>query len=302
MVVSAHLTANCMARAMVKVDETRKLPVWPTVSDAWEYFWENLGHFLRLAALVVLAVVVIQLAVDYGLGPEPEGGRQSSTLTQMARDWLEDLAIIAAMTPFYVAWSRHLLVREIDPEAHARLELGKREIRYLMWSVIVLAISSLPLTSHTAASNWVDWQGYITGAASGDDAGGGLAVMLGMIAWFIAGALTFLYLSARLVLVLPAISVGQRLSLAGSWRLTRRSGWRIAAALVAAFIPLFVLAAVLTIWRGNPGIESMSTAAYITDIVLYMIVWSACIATAVTIGCMCFCVFTGWPRRDLLRG
>jgi hypothetical protein len=285
-----------MARAMVKIDETRKLPVWATVVQAFGFFWDNRGQFLRLAALPVLAIIIVNVANDYAFGIETFEFEQDLSATQTAASILVGYVNIIIYSPFCVAWSRLLLTREISQTESAGIRVGRRELRYMAWSAIVVTLLQLPLLSWFLADNWFGLSDLVESEALDDELG--LLLALAVFAWTVTSLFAIFYLGARLMLVLPAISVSQRLSLAMSWRLTRRSGLRIAAVLFAAILPELVV----WIMVAELGPVLDRPAVYITALVLFSIVDVASIAIVITVTCLCFCVFTGWPRRDLLQG
>ena len=83
--------------------------------------------------------------------------------------------------------------------------------------------------------------GIIYLLASGAPAG--IAVSGPALRW-ITGALLLvgLFLGVRLILVFPAIAIGDReISLQRSWQLTRGNGWRLFLAFLASCLPLMLL-------------------------------------------------------------
>ena len=296
MVVLVHHRTNGDVHAMVKVDETQKLPVWATVVQAFGFFWDNRDRFLRLAPLPVLAIVIVGVAKDYAFGIEAFDIEQELSAAQVAAEVTAGIATIIIVTPFCVAWSRLLLTREISRTAAVELRFGRRETRYVVWSVILATLILLPLLSGLLAGSWLEsWDPVETGGLYDVF---GLVLALAIFAWIVAGTIAIAYLGARLMLVLPAISVNQRVSLAISWRLTHKSGLRIAAVLLAAILPELV--SWFLVAEFDPSLAR--PAGYVTALALTSIVDVASTAVAVTVTCLCFCVFTGWPRRDLLRG
>lgn len=156
------------------------------------------------------------------------------------------------------------------------------------------------------------------------DAIGPGAMALGGIAGFAA----LLYLILRFSLVLPAVALDERLSLAGSWRLTRQGGLKLLVVFLV-FLPVAVLIAIIgsfavgngTLSIGTPELIIPEGASVLPDGTLAGISWQAILFANILRGlwnlaanfllfalacgalASAFAQLTGWgaPRADILE-
>ena len=192
-----------------------RLPVWATVREAAQAIareWKALLKAVAVPALLVAVVVVLE-------DPFPN------------RSFLWDLltGVLTFVPLTLIAVSCHrLVILGVDslPSAWG-LFWSRRETRFLGWYLLIPLITFVSLIVLSALVEILLVALLNVGLASG----GHLFLLLVLLAF--AG-----YAAARLSLVLPATSIGQRPTLKGSWRLSRSNGWRLA---LVMFLPSLVL-------------------------------------------------------------
>lgn len=137
--------------------------------------------------------------------------------------WLEQAAKLLLLA--VLAVKCHRLVLQPDTRGIGRwvIRFGLRELRYAFWSCVILLAGSLLTLLVMAPLIYLP----------GDRIPVPGSLWLGLLATlsFLPG----LYIFARLGVTLPAIAVGQPMTWADAWRLTRPHQWSIF--LVAALLP-----------------------------------------------------------------
>ena len=206
-----------------------------------------------LALNLVTAVLVITL-----IGPEWEDVQ--AALSRRSSDPAERLRALQGLLPVYAitvpiglvtgAVLQAAVCRAVFGEGGAErgyLKLGGDELRVLAAQV---AVAALLLLAGMAG-------GFVVGFAAAA-VGGGLAGFLLLMALL---ALV-LWLGVRLSLAAPQTYAERRIRVFGSWRLTRRQGWRLFAAyLIALLLALVVTLLALAIYAAVMALIGGGVAA-----------------------------------------
>ncbi len=273
----------------MKIDERRKLPVWPTVAAAYGCVWDPRGDFLRLAPIPLAAAVAIDLAVYFIWGVNAYANDRPVSDAGQVAYWVSSLLLIAVWVPLYVAWSRLLLLAEVNPNPVISLQVGRAEMRYLLLSLALMLTTAVVLMAVVLA--------YAHGAEAYAAWAGGEVVLPPRYAVVVVTGLCVALVAARFVLTFAGITVGARLSLISSWRLTRGSGLRITATFVFATVPYLVLRSVFDFSEMSGAGAQAYAAAVIVDNIFGWIIGALTVAAAA----LAFCAFTGWPRTELIE-
>lgn len=210
----------------------RKLSVMATVRGALSVFHRHPWRFLRIAALPFTLILALELCAYIVFPLSFFAFSPVSRTLSLAGLCLLFLLPIATLN---VALSRTILV---TPEAPRYRIVGRRTmICFGYLASILVSACALALAAYAA---------FLTLAIDVTFAGQSNSV------WgirYVAGIsilLVLTYVVARLTLVFPAVALGQKLGLHGSWRLSNGSGAKLCLAYLATFliIGLLVLAGV----------------------------------------------------------
>jgi len=215
-----------------------KLPVRQTVRDSYAIVARNLGQFVRICWVWVLIMVPVYAALDWLEETWP-----AESATQATYHWMR--AIAAALPspvdlPFLasiaVAWHR-LVLREERVTQAAYIRLDGVVWRYVFYGFAflllergTLVISSF-LVQNLAFESDFPTRLLIELLAEPTSAGTAMAVGLLVL--------------PRLSLVMPAVAVGERLSLRQAWRITHGNTLRLGVATALCMLPAVTLAMVV---------------------------------------------------------
>jgi hypothetical protein len=227
-----------------------KLPVWHTVCACYAAVARNLGQFVRISWLWLLIMLPIYAAIHWMYWEWGDGVLSPGDLAAIVE--LPFLASIA------VAWHR-LILREERVTAPAYLRLDGTVWLYALYSLLLMllvAAPTVPLLVRMAPAGPVG--GPVGLAPGASDLGllSSLAVFVMVQGIAVLLSLILAVLVPRLSLVLPALAVGERLSVGRSWRMTRANTLRLALATLLSTLPayLFVLLVCLVLlWDWTAG-------------------------------------------------
>ncbi len=200
-----------------------KLGIAATVSGAYRAVFGRFWPLCKAAALPFVLSIVIGAA---GVVVAD---------THFTLDLAVQLLSLLPLVIFGIAWGRIVL---LGPRSGAipRPLLGMRTWIYFGYLLVYLLLFIIPFLLLFAGSIGLT---YLAGTtAAGPDPMALLAQALWVVPTGFLLYLLLLYVSLRLALVFPAVSVDQRLSLAGSWRLTRGNGLRFFAAMILTMLPV----------------------------------------------------------------
>ena len=210
-----------------------KLPVWQTVRASYAIVAHNLGQLVRVCWLWVLIMVPVYTALDWL--EEIWSGESGAQATY---HWMR--AITAALPvdlPFLasiaVAWHR-LVLREERVTQPAYFRLDRVVWRYVLYAfaflllergaLVIFAFLVQNLAIEAVSSTRLLIELLATPTATGAAMAIGLLVL------------------PRLSLVMPAMALGERLSLRHAWRITRGNTLRFGVATALCMLPAVTLA------------------------------------------------------------
>ncbi len=225
------------------------VPVLRSVFAAYAFFLVHWRKIL-IAAIPYTAAYAAHLA----LMPMTAASSEPSALDLVVA--LLSLATVVASVALSAA-SLRLAVRGEMP-GWLGLQLGREELRlfavYLLTGFLVLIVFVLVFLFWGTLFGTVTMgaleRAGIDPEASGFDVAGAAQYMgasdwAGVVAAGLAGLAIVTWLSARLVLALPATIASRRIQVMKAWPLSDGNGWRIAAALLLAGLPLTLCEAAL---------------------------------------------------------
>lgn len=244
------------------------LPVWPTIAEAYRIFFRNFPVFAKLAAIPM--VLSMGLWITSPLISAPFSGLLFEILTELP--W----------TLLGVTWLRRILLLESGTKVAFFPKLGRRHLRFLGYSLLLIVID-LPLLLFPVL-------------AEGDPAGnpfGSLAF------WGIY--LASIYLELRFAFVYVAVAADETYSLTLAWRHSRGQSLRLF---------LVVGIAVVLPWRlFNTLLENIplgpdNFGAALAVLVAWNLAFWVLQAGYLTLVALAFRTCTGWvppPDRRLLE-
>jgi len=212
----------------ISVPAPPKLPVWQTVHASYEIVGRNLRQLVRISWVWVLIMVPVYMALDWLAETWP-----GVSGAQAAHRWLREVGATLPSpvdTPFLasiaVAWHRLILRGERVTQA-AYVRLDGVVWRYVLYSLAFLLLErgTLLISAFLAEYLGADLIELLAAPiAVGATMGVGLLVL------------------PRLSLVMPALALGERLSLRHTWRITRGNTPRLAMATALCMLPAVALA------------------------------------------------------------
>lgn len=194
-----------------------KLPSLNIIAASLFFAWSNRAEFLRAIALPTLVLVVFWAV-----------GTNYSTALQSYM-WLPYLLGYGLGFSFLaVTCHRLILVGDADRHRSFKAKPGYRELRFLLWVVVIYAIESV--------LEGISW--YLAKDIGSGDVG----------AWVKqVASIPALYVLARLSLAFPAVAIDRNAGLRWSWNRTRGNGWRIF--VVVGLFPLLTDMTIWLVWR-----------------------------------------------------
>lgn len=239
----------------------RKLPVWAIVGACYVTVVRNFGQLVRISWLWLLIMLPIYAAVDWLVWPWTSGAQQSEEgIIGLATSMLPSFIEIPALASIAVAWHRLVLRKEAVSSAfYLRLDHVVWWYALMLFVFLVLAVGPFML-----AGAWAT-----TPPDHTDEAAGWLPLAALLVTIVVAVAIGFALLP-RLSLVLPAIALGERLSLAGAWRATRGNTWRLAWASLLCSLPPLVPSTFL-LWYVDSSARTASVIAGAVSSLAYVL-------------------------------
>lgn len=245
---------------------TAMLPLGKVIAGSLVLSWERRRALLRVLWLPLLLGIGLTIAESF-LGPASvrQGGSENATPSQTSL-LLWSLPLFALTIVFAVRCYRVFLLGEQSPAASAPISWGLRETRF------VFAMAGVAFVFLMAA--------FVFGSA--------VALVVPKVKKFADGpfGLALLlppgYMAGRLLLALPAIAVDHcddvLQALAGSWKMTRRNGWRVLAlcvllpgvlawsleAISRLSIPGIYLVSGIAVWLAMPVELALVALSYLT--------------------------------------
>jgi hypothetical protein len=201
--------------ATLTIPAPRKLPVWSTARACYATVAGNLGQLVRVSWLWLLIMVPVY-AVAHWLALRNWDWSEEQAMQRLASQLIALLPLVVEL-PFLasiaVAWHRLILRRERVTQP-AYLRLDRIVWLYTLYSFAFFLLLQVPLT------------GFLVVAPDTT-----LIATLALLGLMLP----------RLSLVLPALAIGQRLSLGQAWRITRGNTLRLALATCLCILPAFLV-------------------------------------------------------------
>jgi hypothetical protein len=197
-----------------------KLPFLNIIAASLFFVWTNRAEFLRAISLPTLVLVVFwAVGTNYATALE-------------SYMWLPYLLGYGLSFSFLaVTCHRLILVGDADRHRSFKAKPGYRELRFLLWVVVIYAVE--------AVLEGLSW--YLA-----KDVGGGDIGDVGDWVKQIA-SIPALYVLARLSLAFPAVAIDRNAGLRWSWTRTRGNGWRIF--VVVGLFPWLTDMSIGLVWR-----------------------------------------------------
>jgi len=181
-----------------------KLPFLNIIAAAVYFAWTNKAELLKAISFPTLALVVI-----WGVWL-----RFSDQLPAFL-SWMFLLVYSLSFSLFAVTCHRLILIDEVDRYKFYKAKPGFRELKFLVWVIVIYAIKSiLEKFIYFIAQ-------YVSGGAFVVD-GGGISAWIEPIL-----SMPVLYIFARLSLAFPAAAIDRKSGPRWSWIRTQGNGWRI---------------------------------------------------------------------------
>jgi hypothetical protein len=196
--------------------QSPKLPFWRTVGQSFWVVGANFDQFLRISWFWTLILVPLFFGRYWLLWKKPAAAGILPSLIE--------LPILASVA---VAWHR-LLLKEKRQSAGWYAKLDGATLRY--------AAVSFGLSLFWNAPFWL-LVPIFRASASGDPSVASVLALFAMA----GSALVLGLVTSRISLVLPALAIGQPLSLAQSWQITRGNSWTLMLTSCCCLIPATVV-------------------------------------------------------------
>lgn len=228
----------------------RKLPVWKTVGACYVAVVGNLGQLARIGWLWL----VIMLPVYAALHWLAWAWQQEDAASVFAVSILPVIVELPFLASIAVAWHR-LVLRHEGVTSPAYLRLDGIVWSYALYSFLLVLLAWSPLLP----LGWVANPALLD--VDFDSLWSYLAVLAPPLLLLVLALAVALLVLPRLSLVLPAVALGERLSLRDAWRTTRGNTLRLALATCVCMLPAWVPALPYLWWDWSAA--TVSRAAYV---------------------------------------
>jgi hypothetical protein len=217
-----------------------KLPVWQTVRASYTIVARNFGQLVRICWLWILIMVPVYAALVW---LEKTWSREVGA--QAVYHWMGEIAEalpspvdLPFLASIAVAWHR-LVLREERVAQPVYLRLDGVVWRYVLYSSALLLLErAILVICALLAQNLAIEADFFTRLS--------IELLAAPAATGAAMAIGLLVLP-RLSLVMPAVAVGERLSLRHAWRITRGNTLRLGVATTLCVIPAVTLAMLISL-------------------------------------------------------
>jgi hypothetical protein len=245
-----------------------ELPFWRTVGASYAIVGRNFLQFVRISWLWLLIMLPVYAALHWLIRPWSAAALGGAGGTPLLVAMLPNVIELPALASIAVAWHRLVLQRE-RPEGAVYLRLDGVVWQYVL---VLLAFLLVMLGPWALAMSW------ISGAP---DTAAETTIAMGGFVFIVAVSL---FVLPRLSLVLPGIALGERLTPARAWQVTRGNTWRLAMAGLLCSVPL-VLPFALLFWYLDDGTAAPSvTVDTINSLVSVLLVTVAVTLLSVAYG------------------
>jgi hypothetical protein len=227
-------------------------PLWPAVRASYMIVARNLGQLIRMSWLWLLILLPVTAALRWlSLEIEPWEAEPAGSLL----DALASIIQLPVLASIAVAWHRLVLHQE-RVSGPFYLRLDRTVLRYTVYLFVLFVLTEGPIATVNS----------LLAGDSADPITIGIAFGIILVALGIA-----IFVLPRLSLVLPAIALGEGLSLAAAWQLTRGNAWRLAVATLLCSLPLALAFAVL-FWFLTDGTNASSVLQAALNALVYVLI------------------------------
>ncbi len=235
------------------LNDSPKLPVFRTTLNAWASVIRNLGLMARLYWPWMAIVAITLLAWGVGIVVN-SGFAEPSPVLVGGAGWVPLIALLIAVviaTPaIFVGWHRGIQTGERPSQP---IRIDGAVWAYIGYSVLIgLALVLTVVLFGTVVTAVV---GISTGLGDGPMS---LERFAALAPFLPLAIVPYYLLLSRFSLVLPAIAVGQTMSLTDSFRRTRGNTWRLTFGAGLVYLPVVILSGLLEIaniaFPGSPAI------------------------------------------------
>jgi hypothetical protein len=205
-----------------------KLAFWRTIGDAYLFVFARPLRLLRIGGLWLVLSVLYIYAME---PPSPQGLNAAVLRSYIALVVLGLLFLAVGLISFAVAWCRAVILGEIRPW-WAVLRLGRRELRFLGYVVLIGVLVSVPIFACLLlVLRWL--------ALTIQHAPAEFHVVVLWILGFEWVFMLFLWLfCARLTLLFPAVAADERHVLRRAWARGKGSWPRLYFGPICCYLPL----------------------------------------------------------------
>lgn len=203
---------------------TPKLPIWRTARETYALIFGNLGFLLRTGLPWLLLAVALLVGLDWvKLQVGGWVGTNEFPWRELLASLAQSVLQAACLAPFAVYWHRHVL--------HTADERSVPALR----PILAYGLAAFLIEAAFNGLVFLPAQLWPTDEAANLGLTAILVVTMGVL------LLVGIYLSGRIMLILPAIALGRDRSLDAAWTASRGNGWRLFwSSLVAFLIPICV--------------------------------------------------------------
>lgn len=255
----------------------RKLDVVATVMEAYRGAYSHFFDLVRLVWLPVLIYIVANIAQQEFVQAQMEGlDPNADPILAMAQTFTWPVVLLMLVALFTwpmiaVAWHRFVLLGDRGQGA-VNFHFGRREAIFLLTSIFIglLMLPSLIV--------------IFTAAGLGEAGGAGAGLMLFLTILALALIIAAIYYSIRLLLLLPAVAIGEPLNARFVLDITRGNFWRLFGihllnALILVGLSI-VVSLVALIFMAIPGLAFVNYALQALVIIIYQITSVAILSIA----------------------
>jgi|LNFM01.1.fsa_nt_gb hypothetical protein len=221
---------------------TLKLPVWRTITAAWATVPKNIGLWFHLY-WPWMAIVTLTL-VAWGLGVLANSGTATPSNVLVGGAGLVPLLVLAiaflvGVPAIFVGWHRgiHRGERPAGP-----IQIDSTTGSYISYSLLIIVALAVSISVMLLVLASI--AGITTGLGEGPMSLDRLAALRHFLPLAI---LPYYFLLSRFSLVLPAVAVGQKMTLGQSFNLTRGNTWRLTVGAGLVYFPVVVLSGLMEI-------------------------------------------------------
>lgn len=238
----------------------KQVPVAGLLLASMSTAWENRGIYLKALALPL--IVLAALTFVGALVPED---------WEDVPGWYVPLLFAAGFAGIFFAIACHRLVLLGPPERPFAFSLGRRELKFILVSILLGLIFTIimGITMLVLVFVLIPLLGPAVEVFSGDTPS-----EAAMAAWgiFLAGFFSILpayYVLARCSMVLPAIAVGDEgFEIQDSWHMTKDNQWQVFVIVAVYPFIMSIIGEVFLLAGSNPFTNALSSIAYCIGLAL----------------------------------